>query len=310
MSLLIIKLSIIIAFYNASEFIEECLKSIQSQTLKDIEIICVDDCSTDHSLRILKSLQVDDPRIQIFQNEINSGAGPTRNVGMTNANGDFICFIDPDDLYASNTCLEQLYQAAIDNKTDAAAGNLLEFYGDDPSQAKDWGKGTYTENQIMDYHDYPYSIGYTRFIFRRSMIEQIGTEFPPYRRYQDPVWFVSVMTHIQKFYALDISVYLYRKDYSRITWTTEKSEAVLKGKSHNLKTFREKNYSDHYARETKELNNFIAMVVYKTRFNRDILKLVRHYNHLSEDIDYGINKTFHFVKYGLILIKINLLKSR
>jgi glycosyltransferase involved in cell wall biosynthesis len=303
------KLSIIIAVYNAVNDLEECIVSTQSQTLKDIEIICVDDCSTDNSMDILKSLQADDNRIQIFQNGKNSGAGPTRNLGMKHAMGEFICFMDPDDYYASNTCLEELYKAVINNNVDCVGGNLLEFYNNDPSKAKDWGKGTFTENKIMDYHDYPFSIGYTRFIFRRSVIEKIGAKFPSYRRYQDPVWFVSVMTHIQKFYALAIPVYMYRKDYGTIKWTTDKVDCVLKGKAQNLSTFREHNYPNHYAREVKELNNFIAMVIYKTRFDNAVIRCVKQYNAMSDDINYGPSKIVHLLKYGLFLLKLKLLKG-
>jgi len=306
-----IKLSVIIAVYNAEDYINVCLTSIQSQTLKNIEILCIDDCSTDDSLSILKSIKKEDNRIRLFQNQENLGAGPSRNLGLENATGDFICFMDPDDLYVSNTCLESLYNAVIENNVDAAAGNLLEFYGDDFTKAKDWGKCTFTGNGINTYSDYPFSIGYTRFIFRRLTIEKIGAKFPSYRRYQDPVWFVSVMTKIKNFYALNTPVYLYRKNYSTIKWTLGKIDSVLKGKAENLKIFRENNYPNHYVREKRELNNFIAMVIFKTFFSLNFiptLTVIKKHNDSSQDIDYGLKKIFHLLKYGLILIKMKISK--
>ena len=97
-----IDISVIIPVYNAQDYLKKCLDSIINQTLKDIEIICVDDGSTDNSLEILKEYKLKDERIKIYTQR-NSNAGIARNKGIKYATGEYIHFIDADDyLYDEN----------------------------------------------------------------------------------------------------------------------------------------------------------------------------------------------------------------
>lgn len=93
-----IKVSVIIPVYNAQEHLEECLKSVTGQTLRDIEIICVDDGSTDNSLNILEKLAAEDSRI-IIKRQQNLFAGAARNNGMESARGKYLEFWDSDDYF-------------------------------------------------------------------------------------------------------------------------------------------------------------------------------------------------------------------
>lgn len=106
-----IKVSIIIPIYNVEAYLKECLDSVINQTLKEIEIICIDDCSPDNSYLILEEYKKKDNRIKIIRHEINKGLGPARNTGIGNANGEYISFIDSDD-YISNDFIENLYKTA------------------------------------------------------------------------------------------------------------------------------------------------------------------------------------------------------
>ena len=92
-----VKVSVIVPVYNVAPYLEECLDSIMNQTLKEIEIICVDDCSTDTSYSILESYAKRDSRFIIIKNNINIGSGPSRNIGIRLAKGNTIIFIDSDD---------------------------------------------------------------------------------------------------------------------------------------------------------------------------------------------------------------------
>ena len=93
------KISIIIPVYNVEKYLEQCLKSVINQTFKDIEIICINDGSTDNSLEILEAFQKQDERIKII-NKQNEGQGIARNEGLKVAKGEYISFIDPDDWVA------------------------------------------------------------------------------------------------------------------------------------------------------------------------------------------------------------------
>ena len=90
------KISVIIPVYNSEKFLKKCLDSIINQTLNDIEIICIDDGSTDKSLRILNNFADKDNRITII-NQKNSGPSAARNKGIENAKGEYIGFVDSDD---------------------------------------------------------------------------------------------------------------------------------------------------------------------------------------------------------------------
>ena len=106
-----LKISVILPVYNVAKYLEECLDSLINQTLKDIEIICVDDKSTDNSLQILKEYAEKDSRIRVIEFEINKGQGIARNYGIDIAQGDYISFVDPDDWIEPNA-LEELYNQA------------------------------------------------------------------------------------------------------------------------------------------------------------------------------------------------------
>ena len=98
------------AVYNVESYIKQCLDSICNQTLKEIEIICVDDGSTDHTVSIIKNYQEKDQRIHIISQE-NQYAGVARNHGMKYAKGTYLSFLDADDYYTPDM-LEKLYQQA------------------------------------------------------------------------------------------------------------------------------------------------------------------------------------------------------
>ena len=106
-----IKISVIMPIYNDEEKIYDSINSVLSQSLTDIELICVDDGSTDNSLRILKSLAEKDDRIRVFSQK-NQGSGKARNKGISEAKGEYIAFLDSDDQMVDNVALHQLYTEA------------------------------------------------------------------------------------------------------------------------------------------------------------------------------------------------------
>ena len=97
-----VKVSVIVPVYNVEKYLKDCLNSVINQTLEDIEIICVNDGSTDNSLAILEDYAEKDSRIRIINQE-NKGLGGARNTGLYNANGEYISFIDSDDWIEPNT---------------------------------------------------------------------------------------------------------------------------------------------------------------------------------------------------------------
>ena len=117
------EISVIIPVYNAEKFIIKCLDSVINQTFQDIEIICIDDCSTDNSKQILKDFASKDSRIKTIFFDKNKKQGGARNAGLDIAQGKYVTFVDADD-YIEPTMLEKMYKAAERNYCDLVIANI------------------------------------------------------------------------------------------------------------------------------------------------------------------------------------------
>ncbi len=124
------KVSIIVPVYNEEEYLSTCLDSLVKQTLDDIEIITIDDNSTDNSLNILLDYARKYPNIKVYHNEKNIGQGASRNRGLKFATGEYIGFVDSDD-YIRNTMYEDMYKAAINNNYPELVTTDVMFIKDD-----------------------------------------------------------------------------------------------------------------------------------------------------------------------------------
>ena len=120
-----VKISIVMPIFNASEFLHQSLGGLVKQTLNDIEIICVNDGSTDNSLEIMQQYAYRDKRIKIIDKK-NSGYGNTMNLGMSIARGEYIGILEPDD-YADINMFEMLYQEALHYEADVVKSNYFEY---------------------------------------------------------------------------------------------------------------------------------------------------------------------------------------
>ena len=114
-------ISIVTTCYNLEDYIENCLVSLINQSYKNLEIIVVNDCSTDNSLNIIKQLADKDSRIKIINNEINLGAGKSRKIGIESTQGDYIMLVDGDD-WISENFIKTLYDLAIEYDADIVSG--------------------------------------------------------------------------------------------------------------------------------------------------------------------------------------------
>ena len=123
------KVSVVVPVYNAEKTIGQALECLTKQTLKDIEIICINDGSKDKSLKILKQWAKKHDNIRIYSQK-NKGAGAARNRGLDLANGKYIIFLDADDLFKYNM-LEKLYTKAEKTKSDITIFEYDEIRSDD-----------------------------------------------------------------------------------------------------------------------------------------------------------------------------------
>ena len=122
----IVKVSVIIPCYNMKKYLPECIDSILNQSIRDLEIICIDDGSRDGTKELLEYYQGKSSNFHfIYQN--NEGSGSARNRGMQVASGEYIAFMDADDFYPSTDILEYLYNTALLYKADICGGSFCTY---------------------------------------------------------------------------------------------------------------------------------------------------------------------------------------
>lgn len=120
-------LSVVVPVYNVEEYIYECIESILNQDIDGVEIIVINDGSTDNSLKIVKSFN--DERIRIIDKE-NGGLSSARNVGLKEAVGEYVIFIDSDDYLKDKSVLAEMYNLAKKNNSDIVAGNFYKKFSE------------------------------------------------------------------------------------------------------------------------------------------------------------------------------------
>lgn len=209
-------LSVIVPVYNVARYLAEGLDSLLGQDFRDIEIICVDDASTDESSAILSNYASRDSRIRIFRHETNLGPSAARNTGISNALGDFVAFFDPDDLvepdmYSSMT--DAFRDPEIDvvfcgfrtfpNGTDF----IHDFPGNVALEPRDFLKAN---DHIHSRTDMSFS---WRMMVRRRLLETCDLSFiQDIRIGEDAPFNLSCTLHARKVMMIPKPLYRYRTD--------------------------------------------------------------------------------------------------
>lgn len=205
-------ISVIVPVYNAEEYVGACLDSLCSQTLDRLEIICIDDGSTDRSLQVLEGCRQHDARIHVAS-QSNRGAAAARNRGLELAQGEFVFFIDSDDYVPSDTALERLYQAATSNGVSIAGGSMCfdRFGKMDYASMHSNDMDVFKTEEVVAYVDYQYDYDFTRFIYSLDMLRRESITFPLLKQFEDPVFHVRAMLAAKRFATIPDPVYAYRR---------------------------------------------------------------------------------------------------
>lgn len=213
------KVSIIMPLYNQEKYIVECIESVINQKLKDIEIIVVNDGSTDQSPQIIKGYENKDKRIKII-NKQNSGYGHSMNQGIDAATGEYIGIVETDD-YVSLDMFDTLYKVAYENQLDFVKADFYRFYGEGKDRKNEYGelhKDKSYYNRIIDAQE-------DLTIFELTMMNWSGiykTEFlrsnnirhneTPGASYQDNGFWFQVFSLAHKIMFIDQPLYHVRRD--------------------------------------------------------------------------------------------------
>lgn len=211
-----IDVSVIIPVYNVSDYLKECLDSIINQTLNNIEIICIDDGSTDNSLDILKEYSKKDNRIKVISQE-NKGLGATRNVGMKIAVGKYIFFMDSDD-YLRFDALELLVDNAELNNSDFVCFRFYNLSSDGNIKKNhlfNYKKHFNELNKVFNYKDASDFVLLNGFnawakLYRKDFLDKYSFTFPENIAFEDVLYHIQVMLKASRISYTPEFLYYYR----------------------------------------------------------------------------------------------------
>ena len=266
------KISVVIPVYNQAPYLAECLDSMLAQTLRDIEVVCVDDGSTDGSGRMLDGYAERDPRVKVIH-QANAGAGPARNAGMDAATGEFIAFMDPDDRYPDADVLADLVRGAEPNGVDICGGSMVMMDGRNLEPGF-----TFDSDGLVSYADYQFEYGYTRYIYRRRLFAGSALRFPDLVRFQDVPFCIQALHAAGRFYALRRVVYLYRDGHHAVEWSANGGKKALAHVSGIMIAYdlaRRYGYGRMAGRLKKRLLDFVALLCSESNGLRADLAITR-----------------------------------
>lgn len=207
--------SVIIPVYDPGPYLEKCLESVCGQTLADLEIICVDDRSTDSSPAVLQDWAARDPRIAVLSHTKNRGCAAARNTGMDRARGVYIHFMDSDD-WIDPGYLEELVTIAEWEKLPLVMNShiQLEFPDDTHLRFEPGSFGDTIGFETTGFVDYPSNIGNFTYsncccLYRRDYLGALGVHFPEGLDYTDNYFHIATFLPQKKIYLTNNNIYHY-----------------------------------------------------------------------------------------------------
>ena len=205
-----VKVSVIVPVYNMEKYLQQCLDSLLVQTLEDIEIICVNDGSTDSSAEILACYVAKDERIKVI-NKPNGGLSSARNAGIRKAIGEYIGFVDSDD-YIAPDFYEKLYQTAKRAHANIVATNIIKF-----NSEKQWSFLTFEKFKSMDRLDKKYRLFNLPFfcyvwnkIYNREKLLNANLWFREGELWEDMYFIHKALYYMGRVAVMSDSAYYYR----------------------------------------------------------------------------------------------------
>ncbi len=215
-----IKVSVIVPAYNASLYLKTCLDSLVKQTLQEIEIIVINDGSSDHTASIIRDYQKKYKQIVFVDNKKNMGIGKSRNIGLAKARGKYIGFLDSDD-YVSVDAYDKYYHFCEENKLDFMYShyykvfeNKIEFFKTDVISFTN----VYADPSILTKVDY----GPCNKLLRKDIIDKYQLRFPENIKYEDMPFIAQNLFYASRVGHFEDANYYYRVHAGSETTTMDK----------------------------------------------------------------------------------------
>ncbi len=220
------KVSVIIPVYNVEQYLEQCLESVVNQTLKEIEIILINDGTKDNSVQICEKFAKQDPRINFVQQE-NKGLSATRNVGLKLAKGEFVAFLDSDD-WVDLDFYEKLYKAAVETNAEIAAAGFERYRKFYRRHRLKFSK----QKVITDRQEKIGALKIPRYcyvwnkIYKKDALEKSGITFREGVYYEDMEFTMRIIGEMGSIATTPKTIYHYRANPKSIVKTTSTKKCV------------------------------------------------------------------------------------
>ena len=285
------KVSVFLPIYNKEVYITRSIMSIQKQTLNDIEIIAVNDFSTDETLKILKKLSKKDKRIKIINNDRNHGLLYSRAMGIINCSGQFVMNLDPDDQISNENNLKILYYKSIEFRLDIITFLLIKIKGKNITtkneEIKKLSYNNYKSNKKNPIFEYPLITN--KFIKRDIALKaynffQKKIHGNKWNYHEDNIWNILIKNYTKSNIYLNRYIYLYLLN----------NESLMKNKKNSLEIknhiYRFEMAEKIYYNDICETLNYLISLFYIA--NKYFKKII------NKDIEIK-KKIFHFkIKYN------------
>lgn len=291
-----VKVSIVVPVYNVENYIEKCLSSLVNQTLKEIEIIIVNDGSTDSSELIIKKFMEKYPeKIKYFVKE-NGGLSDARNFGLQYVTGEYVAFLDSDD-YVKLDLYEKMYNKAIEENSDFVECDFIWKY--DNKEKVDTGAIYNNKNEMFVLARV---VAWNKLI-KTSLIINNNLQFPKGLRYEDVEFFYKLLPYINKFsFIKEPLIYYVQRNNSIVNTQNERTKEILVVLDNVINYYKEKNIFTEYFNEIEYnyaryllCSSLLRMVKIKDKKTRKEL-LDYSWNKLNENFP-NWKKNIYLKKY-------------
>ena len=220
--------SIIIPVYNTEKYLREALDTVLAQTMTDIEVLCVDDGSTDSSLEILHEYAEQDPRVTVYTQD-HQFAGAARNLGIQHAAGKYLLFLDSDDIFDPQM-VEKSYARAEETNADICvfSGEMFDDITGERRPQPSYCRPDLCPETVFSAKDHPNEIFLVAYagpcakIFRREFITAEGIEFQTVRSSNDVAFVLTAMACAERITLLNEPLFSYRQHNSSLQHTQNK----------------------------------------------------------------------------------------
>lgn len=238
------KVSVIVPVYNVEKYINKCLETLVNQTLKDIEIIVVNDGSKDHCENIILEYKSKYPEKIVYLKKENGGLSDARNYGMIYAKGDYIAFLDSDDYVEYNT-YEKLYDRAIETNADMVECDFYWEYSEnkkihDISANYKSKSDMYANARVVAWNK----------LYKKDIIINSNIKFPKGLRYEDLEFFYKILPKLNKIELINEPLIHYVQRDNSITYVqNERTKEIFQILDNIITYYKKENLYDTYSQE-------------------------------------------------------------